>query len=155
MTQTTLLWHELNDSPYGICWCRENVTANEPETLHSSFALWHHIESLCSMGYTADAEWILNLKWTDTKFTRAGAVLVCYAQLKNALYFLGLSAAVLTFVFIGTAFVQITFGMLYVVTAECFPTTFRATALGMGSGLARVAGAVAPFIVQTVSDYLS
>lgn len=46
---------------------------------------------------------------------------------------------------------SITFSSIYVATAEIYPTTLRVTALGLGSSLARVGGALAPFIVYTVS----
>ena len=52
---------------------------------------------------------------------------------------------------IGKLFIETNFEMIYVVTAEIYPTTSRVTALGMGSALARAAGALAPYVVLSVS----
>ena len=51
----------------------------------------------------------------------------------------------------GKAFMGCTFTMIYVSTGEIYPTVVRVTALGLGSSLARVGGAIAPFVVLSVS----
>ena len=59
-------------------------------------------------------------------------VVACVAMLANAL--------------IGCIFM-----FLYVSSAEIYPTTMRVTALGLCSGLARIGGALAPFVALLVS----
>ena len=39
-----------------------------------------------------------------------------------------------------------TFGMIYLYTAEIFPTVTRSTAVGLSSSFARIGGVIAPFI---------
>ncbi|CAK8691145.1 unnamed protein product [Clavelina lepadiformis] len=49
---------------------------------------------------------------------------------------------------IGKLFASMTFGMIYYITSELFPTNVRTTALSMGSLAARVGGMASPFILQ-------
>ena len=64
---------------------------------------------------------------------------------------LDITAGVIVLAMIGKLFIETNFEMIYVVTAEIYPTTSRVTALGMGSALARAAGALAPYVVLSVS----
>ena len=69
----------------------------------------------------------------ESRFPGAGSIVVaCVAMLANAL--------------IGCIFM-----FLYVSSAEIYPTTMRVTALGLCSGLARIGGALAPFVALLVS----
>ncbi|CAK8691142.1 unnamed protein product [Clavelina lepadiformis] len=49
---------------------------------------------------------------------------------------------------IGKLFASLSFGLIYSVTSEIFPTNVRTTALSMGSLAARVGGMASPFILQ-------
>ena len=55
---------------------------------------------------------------------------------------------------VGKLFIETNFEMIYIVTAEIYPTTASVTALGMGSAIARAAGALAPYVVLTVSTVI-
>ena len=52
----------------------------------------------------------------------------------------------------GKALMGMVFTLIYVSTGEIYPTVVRVTALGLGSSLARVGGALAPFVTLTVSS---
>ena len=50
------------------------------------------------------------------------------------------------FYFAGKFFACIAFNVVYIFTAELFPTRTRATSIGICSGLSRIAGMVTPFV---------
>jgi len=48
----------------------------------------------------------------------------------------------------GKLFATAVFALIYAVTSECFPSSARATAIGMGSMMARVGSMISPFAIQ-------
>ena len=60
----------------------------------------------------------------------------------------------ITLAMIGKLGITISFGLVYVVTAEVYPTTVRTVGVGASSFWARVGGAIAPLVAQLVSSYL-
>ena len=74
-----------------------------------------------------------------------------HLKISSAYKFAGINVAVIVLSMVGKLFIETNFEMIYIVTAEIYPTTARVTALGMGSAIARVAGALAPYVVLTVS----
>lgn len=66
-----------------------------------------------------------------------------------------MNIAVIVLSMAGKLVIDANFGMIYIATAEIYPTTARVTALGLGSALARLGGALAPYAVLTVSYLLS
>ncbi|KAF6037798.1 hypothetical protein EB796_003898 [Bugula neritina] len=59
----------------------------------------------------------------------------------------GMQAGVITMSMVGKLFIETNFEMIYVVTAELYPTTARVTALGLGSSIARAGGALSPYLI--------
>jgi len=50
-------------------------------------------------------------------------------------------------------FITGTFSTVYVYTPEVYPTTIRATGLGVASGISRIAGILTPFVANVLSQY--
>jgi len=48
----------------------------------------------------------------------------------------------------GKLFATAVFALIYAVTSECFPSSARATAIGLGSMMARVGSMISPFAIQ-------
>jgi MFS family permease len=75
----------------------------------------------------------------------AAALLPVYSQARSPALLLGLGSAV---GFFGTGF----FSGLAAVVAELFPTSIRATAMGLTYNLGRVLSAIAPFAVGSLAE---
>ncbi|XP_067947492.1 organic cation transporter protein-like [Watersipora subatra] len=60
-----------------------------------------------------------------------------------------INAAVIAMSMIGKLLIDMSFQMIYIITAEIYPTTERVTALGLGSSLARAGAALAPLTVYS------
>lgn len=61
-------------------------------------------------------------------------------------------AMMLTLVLLGKFAISGSFAIIYVVTAEVFPTAVRGVAIGVGALWARVGGILAPYIGQLVGQ---
>ncbi len=53
---------------------------------------------------------------------------------------------------IGKFFISISFAVIYVFTAELYPTLLRSTGVSTGSFCARIGGVIAPYIGVMVSN---
>ena len=74
----------------------------------------------------------------------------------SLLLFLGAGSIVIACVaMLAAALVGCIFMFVYVSSAEIYPTTMRVTALGLCSALARIGGALAPFVALLVSTLLN
>ncbi len=69
-----------------------------------------------------------------------------------ALFFQALTWLSITLAMIGKFFTAASFAIIYMYTAEMFPTSVRAVAVGSGSLFARAGAVVAPYVTQLVGS---
>lgn len=67
---------------------------------------------------------------------------------------LGLIWLKITFAMLGKLAITSSYGTVYILTAEQFPTVIRNVGLGAGSTFARVGGILAPYVNIMVFNYL-
>ena len=67
----------------------------------------------------------------------------------------GLSILSTVLTMLGKLGISGSFAVIYVYSAELFPTVVRTTGVGAGSMSARVGGLIAPFVAELVSTMLS
>jgi len=59
------------------------------------------------------------------------------------------------FMFVLRAFIAGAFQVVYVYTPEAYPTEFRTTAVGIGSGLSRIGAMITPFVAIVLAQLSS
>ncbi len=77
------------------------------------------------------------------------AMLYMYSH-PDALHFSDHSWISITLAMVGKFCISGTFAILYIYTAEMYPTNVRTLAVGSGSVWARVGGILAPYLAQMV-----